>query len=393
MKSFAKVSILVFGIVTSLPSFAADLPISKPAKPASAAQRRALAVVFATDGNPLQASIDYFREVYSALSQSPTWDAVPINEVRQALSATRSGSLLGGIPTIDREAFRKRLPKRLRKRNEVTVVPGTAVPELQRMLDNLRAPAAVVVDCPGKGGGRLLKACALYYYDRISEKVVASVVKKFSAGANDATGWAVPMLKGLENGIATAQQGRDQAIIEELVARGEDDDEKEIKALIGLFGKGDRIRLNNGWNQAVSGGGLQLGALNDNIGAFAEIGYLSWKGNSHDVTEAVRINYGLSMLFRAHAVDSLLWLIEMGGGKEKTRFSGSGNDDVLAVEGVYASISPGVGLELSEFLSLNLSVGWRWYFEGSSSQSGLLKDVSMDDTHGPSLAFRAMILF
>ena len=200
------------------------------------------------------------------------------------------------------------------------------------------------------------------------------------------------MLKSLETGISAAQAERDQAIIEELVARSEDDEDKDVFGIVAAYGKGDRMRIDTGWSQTVAGVGLQLGVLKDNIGAVADLGYLSWTGSSQDVTRATRLNLGLSMLFRAHALDSLLWLMEIGGGKERSTVRGNTDDDSLEVEGLYASISPGIGLELTEFLSLNLSIGWRWFFESSSSRSGALKDVSMDDTHGPSLAFRAMIL-
>lgn len=351
--------------------------------------RRGVAIVFANDDTIQQASIDYYRAVYKTISSGSNWDALPMATVRQTLLQKSDASRIGGIPIIDRATFRKALPRRLKKSGKAKIIPGTINHELQRLLDNLGAPAAIVVDCT-RMGRDLLKSCALYYYDRVAARVIASAVKDFSSGANDATVWAAPMVKNLDDGIAAAQREKDQAMIEELVARKEDDESDDPHGVISIFGKGDKIRL-DGWNQTIAGGGLQLGFLRDSVGVLAEIGRLSWEGEG-SIKSAQRTNYGLNMQFRAKALDSLLWFFEIGGGKEESRFKGPGGDDEFTVSGVYAGLRPAIGLEISENFAMDLGLSWRWFFEQSTSKTGTLSDASMNPSATPGLALRGTLI-
>lgn len=382
-------------VLVSFDSFAKAPYSPSPPTPANSvsAAKRSLGVVFATDGQPMQASIDFYRAVYQAVSASSSWDALPLPVIRKGLSATadHDKTQLGGVPSIDRSGFRKHLPRRSSKKANAKTTPGTPVPELQRFLDNTRSTAVIVVDC-AKKDSVILRACGLYYYDRVSSKVIASAVKTFVSGASDVKLWATPMVQNLEDGLSAAQREKDQSVIEELIARNEEEDERDTKGLFALFGKGDRTAVSSGWRQTISGGGIQLGFLKDNVGAYAEWAQLSWSGTGSDITKAVRTNYGLSMLFRANALDALLWFFEMGGGKEKSAFTGVGDEDTLEVDGAYIHLSPGIGLELSEYVSMNAGIGWRWFFESSSSQTGTLKGVSLKNSNGPSLMLRATVL-
>lgn len=362
---------------------------AEPNKDSKRDSRRGVAIVFANDGTVQQASIDYYRAVYKTISSGSTWDALPMATVRQTLLKKSDVSRIGGIPIIDRATFRKGLPRRTKKSGKMKIIPGTVNHELQRLLDNLGAPAAIVVDCT-RLGSELLKSCALYYYDRVSARVVASAVKTFTSGANDATVWAAPMVKNLDDGIAAAQREKDQEMIEELVARKEDDEGDDAHGIISLFGKGDKMRLGAGFNQTVAGGGLQLGFIRDGIGVLAEIARLSWQGDGN-VKSAQRTNYGLNMQFRAKALDSLLWIFEIGGGKEESRFRGPTSDDQFTVTGVYAALRPAVGLEVSENFAMDLGLSWRWFFEQSTSKSGTLIDANMTGNNTPGLALRGTL--
>lgn len=355
------------------------------------ANRRAIAIVLASDGTLQQATVDFYRAVYKTIASGSNWDAIPISTLRQTMSVGRDSNRLGGIPTVDRSTFRKNLPKKVTKKGKSRTVPGTPNAEIQRLLDNLGSPASIVVDCT-RMGRDLLKSCSLYYYDRVATHVTASAVKEFTAGANDATVWAAPMVRNLDDGIAAAQREKDQAMIDELVARKEEDESEDIRGTISLFGRGDRMRLNTGWGQTVAGGGLQLGFLRNGIGVNAEIGRLSWQGQGDSsVKSAQRTNYGLNMEFRAKALESLLWLFEIGGGKDDSKFKGQSPDDSLSISGVYVSVGPGVGLEVNDNVTMNLAVSWRWFFEQSSSKSGTLSDASMSASNIPGLTLRATL--
>ncbi|MCX6124815.1 MAG: hypothetical protein NTV34_08705 [Proteobacteria bacterium] len=388
---YLPLSILV--ATTALPTSPGSAAEAQKPPVREATSGRSIGLVFASDGQPTQASIDFYRSVYKALAHSTTWEALPLEQTRMTLSLSPDSPHLGGIPTIDRESFRKSLPRRSRHGK---ITPGSPVRDLQRFLDNTRTAAIIIADCARKDKF-LLKACALYYYDRVLSRVSASTVKNFISGANDATAWSNPMLKNLEEGIAAAQREKDQTVIEELVARKEDDEGASDKfGLIGLYGKGDRTGVSLGagrsWKQTISGAGVQLGFLSSNVGAYAELGQLTWSGSSEDVTRAIRTHYGLGMLFRANALDALLWFFEIGGGKEKSTIDGDGSGGSLAVDGSYIHVSPGIGVELSDFFTLNMGVGWRWFFESSHNGTGSLKDATLDDSHGPSLMLRAMVL-
>lgn len=353
------------------------------------AHRKGIAIVFASDGTAQQASIDFYRAVYKTVATGSNWDAIPISSLRQTMTVQSDVNRLGGIPVIDRATFRKGLPRRSTKRGKTKIIPGSPNQELQRLLDNLGAPAAIAVDCT-RLGRDLLKSCALYYYDRVSARVIASTVKDFTAGANDGTVWAAPMVKNLDDGISAAQREKDHAMIEELVARKEEDDDDDTKGMISLFGRGDKIRM-SGWNQTVAGGGIQLGFLRNNIGVVAEAARLAWQGDGV-VKSAQRTNYGLNMQFRAKALQSLLWFFEIGGGKEESKFKGPTGDDTFTVSGVYAEVGPAVGLEINEMMSMDLGISWRWFFEQSSNKSGSLSDSSVSPNNIPGLSLRATFL-
>ncbi|MCX6117761.1 MAG: hypothetical protein NT027_09480 [Proteobacteria bacterium] len=351
--------------------------------------KRPLAVVFAADAAPSQSAINFYKAVYQSYSQHQSWDLLSFATMRQAMSASSSSSY-GGLVTVDRTSFRKKLPRKINRKSGAKVITGSPVPDLQRLLDNLRAPAAIVVDC-AKRDGIVLRGCALYFYDRVASRVTASVVKTFVSGATDATAWAQPLVQSLEDGIASAEREKDLEVIEELVARKENDEDDTVYGLLAIYGKGDRTQLSTGWRQTISGGGLQVGMLSDSVGAAAEYGLLTWSGEG-ELKSAKRTNYGLNMMFRAKAMESLLWFFEIGGGREINEFQGEKTEDKLKSTGVYAHITPGVGLELAEFFSLNLGVGWRWYFESSSTGEGALTTVNMSDSKIPSIALRATLL-
>ena len=383
---------LAAGLLFASSARATEVDVSTPSQPSSTdtkrAHRKGIAIVFASDGTAQQASIDFYRAVFKTVATGSNWDAIPIASLRQTLSPT-DANRLGGIPTIDRAKFRKGLPRRSSKGGKTKVMPGTPNQELQRLLDNLGAPAAIAVDCT-RLGRDLLKSCALYYYDRVAARVIASAVKEFTAGANDGTVWAAPMIKNLDDGIAAAQREKDQAMIEELVARKEDDESDDAKGMISLFGRGDKMRI-TGWNQTVAGGGIQLGFLRNGIGVALEAARLSWQGDGA-VKSAQRTNYGLNMQFRAKALQSLLWIFEIGGGKEESRFKGPTDNDTLTISGVYAELGPSVGLEINEMISMDLGIGWRWFFEQNSSKAGTFSDASMSPNNIPGLSLRATLL-
>lgn len=355
--------------------------------------RPQLGLIMASDGSTTQAAIDFYRAVYTALSQNTSWDVLPITTIRQGMASSSKvvDQKLGGIPSVDRASFRKHLPKRSSKSEQAKVISGSPVPEIQRFLDSSRSPAVIVVDC-SRMNKTFLKACGLYYYDRVASKVTASSVKSFVSGASDVTAWATPMLRTLEEGIASAQREKNHAVIEELIARNEDEDEKnDTQGLIGIYGFGDRLGLDSGWRQTASGAGLQLGFLENEVGAYLDAGLVSWKG-SGELTSAKRTSYSLGMIFRARALESLLWYLEAAGGVSYSIFKGPNPSDELKVESNFLSVMPGIGLEVSEIFSLNIGVGWRWTFENSSKASGALKDVRDDAPKGPALSLRAMIL-
>jgi hypothetical protein len=356
-------------------------------KPAETS-KRSLAIVLAKDAQTIQPIINFYRAVYQCMSNSTSWEILSMQQMRQALPG--DDSTFGGIPVLARSDFRKHLPrKRSGKAGKDAIVPGTPVLSLQRMLDNMRTPAAIVVDCASRQS--ILKGCALYYYDRVSGRVTASVVKTFVAGATDATLWAPTLTRALEDGIANAERQKDVAIIEELVARQEDEEDRSTHGTVAVLARGDRASLSSGWRQNMAGLGLQLGFLNENVGANLEYAQLNWKG-SQDPATAARSNYGLNMQFRAHALTSLLWYFEIGGGKEKTEFSTDGTDNSLTSEGIYVHVSPGVGLEISDMFTLNLLVGWRWYFESSTTGTGTLATTDMTSSSIPQVALRATLI-
>lgn len=382
-------AVLFAGMITNT-SQGNDLQPPPSTSEAKRSHRRGVAVVFASDGSTQQASIDYYRAVYKTVATGSNWDAIPMSTLRQSLNGRGDGNRIGGIPIIDRATFRKGLPKKSKKLGKAKVKPGTPNQELQRLLDNLGSPAAIVVDCT-RLGRDLLKTCALYYYDRVSARVIASAVKEFTAGANDGTVWAAPMVKNLDDGIAAAQREKDQAMIEELVARKEEDETDDMKGVFSLFGRGDRMRLNTGWGQTVAGGGIQLGFLRSGIGVVAEVSRLSWQGDGV-VTSAQRTNFGLAMQFRAKALDSLLWFFEIGGGKEDAKFKGPTSDDQVVVSGSYVNVGPALGLEINEMISMDLGLAWRWFFEQTSSKTGSLSDASISPSNIPGLSLRATLL-
>jgi hypothetical protein len=359
-------------------------------------KKQTLPVVFALEGFPPQAAIDFYKEVYKSLARSSRWEVMPIGSVRKALGKS-SDDRLGGIPTIDRQEFRSKLPRK-HKRAILTsgktskLIPGKPVPQLQRFLDNTRSSAVLVVDC-ARLNQQVIKACALYYYDRVSSRVIASAVKEFLSGANDVTNWADPMLKTLDEGLEAAQREKDQEVIEELVARNEDDEEGKVKGVFALYGKGDRAQLNDGFKQTISGFGLQLGFLDHNVGAVVDAGILSWRGSGERWKKAQRTHYGINMLFRARALESLLWYLEIGGGKEKTIYSGIDANTKISEDGLYTSLAPGMGLELAEFVTLNVALSWRWFFDSSTERNGVnSNNLKQTESRIPGLILRGMIL-
>jgi len=354
--------------------------------------RPMLGLIMASDGQPTQASIDFYRAVYTSLSNHANWDALPMPLIRRSLAQSGGKDLnTGGIPAIDRKAFRSNLPRRSRKAPG-GFVPGSPVPELQRFADNTRTSAVIVVDC-ARQDKTYLKGCGLYYYDRVAAKVIASSVKTFVAGARDVALWATPMLTNLEEGIAAAQREKNQAVIEDLIAREEDDDESDAKALIGLYVRGSRLQLSNDWSQAVSGGGLQLGFLTEGAGAYLDGGIVSWSGDHAVVDSVKQTHYGISMMFRAKALESLLWFLEAGGGLQTTEAKGKLSDDTLTARAIFVQAAPGIGIEISDLFALSINAGWTWSFDSSTSGNGSFKDVQVQDTRQPSLSLRGLIHF
>jgi hypothetical protein len=352
-----------------------------------------IAIIFASDGRPMQASIDFYRASYKALSGSTEWQPMPMSTIRTKLEQTGVSEALGGIPTVDRKLFRASLPKN----SSDGSMAGKSVDELQRFLDSTRTSALIIADC-ARQSRNLLKACALYYYDRVQGKVLASVVKRFNSGTSDASMWAEPLLKTLERGIAAAQRQKDQAVIEELIARNQEDlEDSDRVGLFALYGSGDNATINlglsgNSVNLPIAGGGLELGFLRDNVGAYLEVGRSSWSGSKSDLSSLVRLNYGLGMIFRANALESLLWYLELSAGKEQTTVNSKLENTQFNSEGLYTRVAPGIGLEISEAFSLSLSLGWRWYFENSRNGSGLLNEAGLEGIRTPSVMFRGMIL-
>lgn len=377
---FHQTLFLLFALAQTAPSLAqSHLPDSGKAE-----RRRSIAVVMASDGNLHQGSINFYRSAYKAVSASGEWTVLPMETVRKAL-ATGSSLHLGGIPVINRATFRAGLPKRVRRQDGPSTLPGTTNRELQRLLDTLGSQGAIVSDC-ARQGPNALKACALYYYERARGHVMASTVKKFSAGATDASVWAEPMVKNLNEGLAASQREKDRAIIDELVARKEDDDDEDTRGVIAIFARGDRLRL-NGWSQTVAGGGLQLGFRRDSIGVLAELGKLTWSG-SGDVTKAERTNYGLNMQFRARALESLLWFLTVGGGAEESKFQGTAGEDRMLVKGLYVSLGPAVGLEVNDYLSMDLGLSWRWFFAKSTDKAGAFQTQALNAAGSTALSLR-----
>jgi hypothetical protein len=363
-----------------------------------AASKPEVALILASDGVPSQEIVDFYRAVYASLASSPSWQPLALGTLRSGLPSDLEKKQLSGIPTISRKDFRAKLPKRLiqkspnaENRAATQIIPGSEVADLQRIADNLRTRAVIVADCATKKSS-MLKGCGLYYYDRVAARVTASSIKTFSSGASDATLWASPMVSTLEEGIARAQREKDQDVIEELIARGEQGEETERYGVIAIFGRGDRAGLTNGWSQSLSGGGLELGFLKENVGALAHYSILRWSGDKDSIKLVQRTSYGLGMIFRAEAIDKLLWFFEISGGKETTKYSGQSSEDTLQTDGLALSLSPGIGLTLGDFLTLNMGVGWKWFFENQTSRRGHLSTAETQDLHGPALTLRAMFL-
>lgn len=384
----------LFGLI-SMVGFGFPHQTLADGSPVAMGRRQQIPVIFAVEGTPPQAAIDFYREVYRVIGRSVRWDPMPIADVRRVLDKS-TDERIGGVPSIDRKEFRSKLPRRrkaskLESPASANVIPGKPVTDLQRFLDSTHVPAALVVDC-ARMSQNLLKACAIYYYDRQSSRVIASAVKNFVAGASDVKSWADPMLKTLENGLEAAQREKDQEVIQELVARSEQDEEHPLKGLVALYLKGDRAQLSNGFKKSINGFGIQMGFLDDTVGAVIDGGLLTWKGDGEEFKSAQRYFYGLNMIFRARALESLLWFLELGAGKEKTSYEGTTDATYFHSDGIYATLAPGVGIELSEFASLNIGVSWRWFFEGSTERNGVPSDLSQTESRIPALSLRAMIL-
>ncbi len=379
---FSGIIALVFGLSGSTSAAGEESARAKPAG-------QQIAVVYAYDGRAVQPSINFYRAVFTAVSQSPTWDVIPINKIRK--SSPASEAKLGGIPIVDREEFRKALPKKIRKSPTGAIKPGSSVQDLQRLLDNLAAPAAIVVDCLASSP-TTIKACGIYYYDRVSGRVVASSVKSFIAGVNDPTVWASPMLLTLDEGLASSRRAKNQAIIEELVARNEDDDDSEKQGLIGVSGRSSKAALKSGWSQSLVGFSLQLGFMAKEKGVLLEGSQLKWKGTGK-VSAASKTTYGINMFFRAKALESLIWIGELGAGREINTLDGVQSGDSMTVTGMYVTVRPSVGIELSETFTLDLGLHFDWFFEASASRTGsIFTDENYRSSRIPGVALRGLLI-
>ena len=373
---------LAFGLSGGASAAGTESPRTKPSG-------RQIAVVYAFDGHAVQPSINFYRAVFTAVSQSATWDVIPIEKIRK--SSQTSESKLGGIPTVDREEFRKALPKKILKSPTGAIKAGASVQDLQRLLDNLAAPAAIVVDCLASST-ITIKACGLYYYDRVSARVVASSVKSFVAGVNDAAVWASPMLLTLDQGLAASRREKNQAIIEELVARNEGDEEAVKQGLIGISGRGSKAALKSGWSQSLVGFGLQLGFMAKEKGVLLEGSQLNWKGAGM-VTAANKTSYGINMFFRAKALESLIWIGELGAGREINTLTGNGGGDSMTVTGMYVTVRPAVGVELAEYFTLDLGFQFNWFFEASTARgANSFAGESYRSSRTPGVALRGLLL-
>ena len=99
------------------------------------------------------------------------------------------------------------------------------------------------------------------------------------------------------------------------------------------------------------------------------------------------------MLFRARALESLLWYLEIGGGKEKTIYSGIDANTKISEDGLYTSLAPGMGLELAEFVTLNVALSWRWFFDSATERNGVnSNNLKQTESRIPGLILRGMIL-
>lgn len=379
---FTGISALVFGLSGSASAAGTESARSKPSG-------RQIAVVYAYDGRAVQPSINFYRAVFTGVSQSPTWDVIPIDKIRK--SAPASESKLGGIPVVDREEFRKALPKRIPKSRTAAIKAGTPIQDLQRLLDNLAAPAAIIVDCLASST-TTIKACGLYYYDRVSARVVASSVKSFAASVNDAAVWASPMLLTLEEGLAASRREKNQAIIEELVARNEEDEDSAKQGLIGVSGRSSKAALKSGWRQSLVGFGLQLGFMAKEKGVLLEGSQLKWKGTGL-VTTANKTTYGINMFFRAKALEALVWIGELGAGREIDSLHGPYNGDSMTVTGMYVTVRPSVGIELAEYFTLDLGLHFDWFFEASTVRAGTnFAGESYRSSRTPGVALRGLLI-
>jgi hypothetical protein len=379
---FSGIIALVFCLSGSPKAVGAESARAKPSG-------RQIAVVYAYDGHAVQPSINFYRAVFTSVSQSPTWDVIPIDKIRK--SSPTSESKLGGIPVVDREEFRKALPKRIPKSRAGDVKAGASVPDLQRLLDNLAAPAAIVVDCLA-ASTTTIKACGLYYYDRVSARVVASSVKSFASGVNDAAVWASPMLLTLDEGLAASRRAKNQAIIEELVARNEEDEDAAKQGVIGVSGRSSKAALESGWSQSLVGFSLQLGFMAKEKGVLLEGSQLKWRGTGL-VTTADKTTYGINMFFRAKALEALIWIGELGAGREIDSLQGAHPGATMTVTGMYVTVRPSVGIELAEYFTLDLGLHFDWFFEASTARDGShFAEENYRSSRTPGVALRGQLI-
>jgi hypothetical protein len=340
---------------------------------------------------PSQKLVEFYKAVRVSLTDSEGWESVNIEKTQQHQAEESGVNFYGNLPVIDRTDFRKKIQRRRSQpvnENAATqdVISRQRVRAIQQYLDQLRVPGGLVVDC-SHGKSMLLKGCGIYYYDRVKQKVSASVVKLFSAGTHDASAWATPLVKNLENGLAHAQRSKDEKIIEELMSKEDLDDQTDTRGHLSAFASTSSVRVSG--NQAslrqnLVGFGVEAGMMLENVGAYFFASRAMWNGSSGKEAlfykKAQSTDIGLGMNLRAKALDQLLWGLQIAVARQTLEFelmdslgSQSDHSQKFKSTGLNMSISPSMGILVSDLVEITLGPVWGWYSESDRELSNELE--------------------
>lgn len=300
------------------------------------------------NGVPHKVTKELFDTVVGAVLARDRFQIVPFDEIIKIV-----GNSSQNVPVVERRELLDSLANKGSK----------LLPTIQGPLETLAVNNAWIVDCAPQNDSSV-KSCGLYVYNRDKAKLTASVEKRYVVPLADASRWAKPLVDNLISGLRDAEEQKNQALLERVLAGKDDvDDITAIEVRGGVGFTSQRLLSTDSTPSAV------LSVLHESKQMRVELGgaYMQSNKRSNGITRSLRgFNLGAGVNLYSPALERLVWELGLTGGYGARNFKEHLSEQKVSM--LYISLQPGLGVRITDTLRLTATVPY--FFHSVLEKSG-----------------------